>query len=104
MTYDISDLKDKLQESEEKFKIIFEKANDLIVYTSMDGFIIDVNNRIEDIAGYTREEVLGKNIAEINLFKPENLEKYAGHFEDMVSGKPTSMLEMEILHKCGTPI
>ena len=55
-----------LRESEEKFKTIFENVNDEIIYTTIDGTIVDVNDKVEDIFGYKREEIIGKNIAEIS--------------------------------------
>ena len=53
---DISERKvseEALRESEEKFKTIFEYANDEIAYLDNFGNFIDVNTKVEEIFGYS---------------------------------------------------
>ena len=59
-----------LQESEEKFKTIFNNANDEIVFLDNRGIILDVNDRVREIFGYEREELIGRNFADINFLLP----------------------------------
>jgi len=58
-------MEEALRESEEKLRTIFENVTDEIVYVDESGTVIDVNNRIEDIFGYTPEGVIGKNFFDI---------------------------------------
>jgi len=51
---------EKLRESEERLKTIFENADDHIAYIGLDDRIIDVNHKFEDIFGHNRDDVLGK--------------------------------------------
>jgi len=44
----------QLQESEEKYRTIFDNANDEIVYLDIDGTILEVNDKVKDIFGYKR--------------------------------------------------
>lgn len=62
-----------LKISEEKFSKAFLNSPEEIVISNIDdGEIIEVNNTFVNNTGYTREEVIGKNTAEINSWvKPE---------------------------------
>ena len=56
-----------LEESENKFRTIFENARDIITYVDTHGNIMDVNERIEEVLGYKKDEVIGKNFANLGL-------------------------------------
>ncbi len=53
---------DTLRKSEEKYKTIFESANDIIMYVNKYGKIIEINKKVEKVLGYKRKEVMGKNL------------------------------------------
>jgi len=77
---DITDRKraeEKLKESEEKFRTFMETATDLMNITDKDGNLTDVNTAMASTLGYSREELIGMNIAQLltkealeNDFKP----------------------------------
>ena len=58
-----------LKASEDNYRSIFESAANLIATVDKKGKIIDCNSKIEEVLGYTREEVVGRTIA--TLFHPE---------------------------------
>jgi PAS domain S-box-containing protein len=93
-----------LRESEEKFRTIFESINDEIVYLDVNGTVIDVNNKILDIFGYKREEVIGKDFTEFEFVKSEDIQKTVNHFKNATSGKITSLMEFEAIRKDKTPV
>ena len=47
-----------LRESEEKFRNIFEQSKDAIFITDKDGKLLDVNDSLCDLTGYSRDEML----------------------------------------------
>jgi len=55
-----------LIENEEKFKYIFNSANDLIQIVDLDGRIIEINEVGCDWLGYAKQEMLQKNIRDID--------------------------------------
>jgi PAS domain S-box-containing protein len=55
-------LETKLIESDGKYRDIFESAKDTIVILDQDGNIIDINKSAEHLTGFTRSELLGRNI------------------------------------------
>jgi PAS domain S-box-containing protein len=63
---DITDLRqaeDALEESEERFRMLFDHVPDAYILADMQGEIIDCNQAAEDLAGYGREELVGNNFA-----------------------------------------
>jgi PAS domain S-box-containing protein len=62
-----------LQESEEKFSKAFRDSPEIIAITTLkDGKYLDVNASYCHFTGYTREEVIGKTIAEIKIWANES--------------------------------
>ena len=58
---DRKEMEDSLRESEKKYKDIFEGLIDVFVETGLDGTILEISPSIENISGFTREEMLGTN-------------------------------------------
>ncbi len=96
----------ELKESEEKFKTIFENANDHIVYIKPEGTVIDVNYKVEDLFGYTREEVVGKRFHEFGAFSREDWDKCIALYNDLLEGKISrpQVLELKARHRNGNTV
>jgi two-component system cell cycle sensor histidine kinase/response regulator CckA len=54
-----------LRESEERYRALFEQANDAVFLETLDGRILDVNERACQLLGYRREEFLRLTVADI---------------------------------------
>ncbi|MFO8102147.1 MAG: PAS domain S-box protein [Dehalococcoidia bacterium] len=94
-----------LKESEDRFKEIFENANDEIIYLDPNGIVINVNKKVENIFGYTQDEVIGKNFAELGFFLPDHQTEVAEQFaKAMKSKKGTGLAEFEGTHKNGKKV
>ncbi len=93
---------EEVRESEEKYRMLFEDANDVILYVNKYGKIIDINKRVEDIFGYTRDEVVGKNFVELGVLRPKNIPRIVKLFQNSIGGKEViSILELELKNKSG---
>lgn len=55
-----------LKQSEEKFRTLFESADDGIIIISPDGRFLDMNTVAHERLGYTKEEMLGLHITDID--------------------------------------
>ncbi len=51
------------EESEERYRDLFENANEPIATVTMDECITEVNRAFERVLGYSREELIGTNLA-----------------------------------------
>ena len=71
---DITDLKQAqlaLQQSEERFHTIFNSVNDLIFVRDFEtGALVEVNQRVCEMFGYTRDELLKLDIGDLSENKP----------------------------------
>jgi PAS domain S-box-containing protein len=75
---------ERIQKSETQHRRLFESAKDGILILDRDtGEIIDANPFIQTLIGYSREELTGKHLWDIGLFKNMLLSKIA--FEELQS-------------------
>jgi PAS domain S-box-containing protein len=56
----------ELEESQEKYRNLFQHSNDAIFLHDIEGNIIDVNQKVLDQFGYTRAEILSLNISQLH--------------------------------------
>lgn len=73
-----------LRESEERFRATFEQAAVGIAHVDLEGHWIRVNERLCDITGYPREDLLRLTFQEIT--HPDDLEMDLAHLRRLVSG------------------
>jgi PAS domain S-box-containing protein len=91
-----------LKESEERYRELFENANDIIYTLDLEGNLTSINKTGEHITGYARQEVLNRSIA--NLLMPGALEMMRGVLERKRAGEALTVYEIEILAKDGRKI
>ena len=86
------------QESEERFRVIFEKANDAIHIENGDDEILAVNSRMCELMGYSREELLKMHVADLQA--PE--ERQAGSvIKKELARHGSALFERLNLHRDG---
>ena len=89
-----------LRESEEKFAKAFCSSPDAMAITSvMDGRLIDVNDSFVRVAGYEREEVIGRTVFDLNLWV--NLSDRATLMQLLQERGEVRNLEFEFRRKSG---
>jgi PAS domain S-box-containing protein len=68
-------MEDALRASEERHRLYFENASDVIYSVDPEGTILSMSPAVERLLGYKPEELIGKNMAELNIVPPEKLEQ-----------------------------
>jgi two-component system, LuxR family, sensor kinase FixL len=59
--------------AEERFTRAFRSSPDAMIITRLcDGHIIEVNDRYEKMLGYHREEIVGRTVSELNIYRSES--------------------------------
>jgi PAS domain S-box-containing protein/putative nucleotidyltransferase with HDIG domain len=93
-----------LRNSEKNLKAYLECAPDAISISDLKGTIVYCNKRAEELSGYDKEELVGKNILSLNFFTSESLEKAAKLLALNAEGKPTGPNEFELITKEGNRV
>jgi PAS domain S-box-containing protein len=94
------------RESEEKYRDLFENANDAIFIVDADQNYVDVNKKAVELFGYSREELLSMNILDVippeqkpksekEFIKLRNKESY-DKFVGKIHAKDGHWLEVEV--------
>ncbi|MCX7887935.1 MAG: PAS domain S-box protein, partial [Verrucomicrobiae bacterium] len=73
-----------LQESEQRFRQIFESSPEPMFVESVDGFLLDVNPAACLLHGLPREELIGRHVTE--LVPPERRDEVAREFPKVAQG------------------
>jgi PAS domain S-box-containing protein len=88
-----------MRESEERYRELFENANDIIYTHDLQGNFTSLNKTGERITGYSREEALTINIARIVV--PDELEKAQQMLARKQSDEVPTVYELDIISKDG---
>lgn len=92
-----------LRVSEERFRNLFENANDIIYVHDLKGNYISLNHAAERIFGYTREEALRLNMTQIAA--PEHIELAREQMERKLSGTAQqTAYELDCLRRDGSRV
>jgi len=106
MWEDISERKqaeDALKESENRYRQLFEDANDIIYVHDLSGNYVSINKAAERIFGYTKEEALKLNMAQIAV--PEHLKRVQRQLAKKVAGDTAqTVYEVDCIRKDGVRI
>jgi len=107
--YDITDrkrLEEELRESEAQFSATLENAPDGVYMNDLEGNFLYGNRRCEEIIGYKREELIGKNFLELNILPENSLARAAEILQDNINGKFTGPDELELISRdgCRVPV
>jgi len=76
-----------LKRSEEKFRSLFENANDGIIYLDESGRILDVNKKALEIFGGPKREVLGRHYTKLGIFSTRDIPVLTSKFDNILASE-----------------
>ena len=86
-----------LRENEQRYRDLFENANDIIYTHTLQGNFTSLNRTGQEITGYSREEALRMNIADV--LAPEYVSLARQMIAQKTDGKTPTVYELEIIAK-----
>jgi PAS domain S-box-containing protein len=92
-------MEEVLQESEERYRDLFENANDLVQSIAPDGHFLYVNKAWRQILGYSEEEVA--NLTLWDIIHPDSIPHCREIFQKVMSGEEVSNVEVIFVAKDG---
>ncbi len=103
--YDITERKEfenALQESEEKFRRLFQTSPNIIVISILEtGLIIDINEVGANILGFNKNEMIGKTSIELGISTPELREEMT---KKIIKEEEFNLVEKTLYKKNGEPL
>ncbi|MFX1382457.1 MAG: PAS domain S-box protein [Promethearchaeota archaeon] len=91
----------KLRESEEKYRNIFEKSSNAIILLDLTGKIIECNSVTERIFGYSIKELIGQNYLDLPFYSEDNVHTLKERFQNITKKHDLEPLELKIKKKDG---
>ncbi|MGQ9629728.1 MAG: GAF domain-containing protein [bacterium] len=93
---------ERLRDAEARYAALFEGANDAIIITDVEGGITELNAAAEEMLGYSREKILGKNL--LTEFLIEDTRRLREIMDSLKRGRKVSAYETRIKSKYGKGI
>lgn len=93
-----------IEESREKFKSIFENAAEAIILFDCQGNIIESNDKIEEIFGFKKEEIMGHNFMSIVAMMEMDYGEARIVFNHLISGNQLKQVEWAVKNKNGKEV
>ena len=95
-------MEEELKSSRERLRVLFESAPDAWYVHDAQGTIMDANRTALDMIGYSREELVGKNILKTNVLSPDEVTRAAASIKSIVRGELEGPDEYLMRRKDGT--
>jgi len=94
----------KLKDSEAYLKALFDYAPVAYYLTDQKGTFVDGNLAAEELIGFSKKELIGKNYLQTKLIPPNQLPTAAGILGEIIIGKSSGPYEVALQHKDGKKI
>jgi PAS domain S-box-containing protein len=101
---DITDLKRAQEESEESrkhFQMLFDLMADPVAVVDGRGKILEVTRKVEEITGFKKEELVGKNVMKVDMFGAKTKAVMIKKLAKRMMGMHVEPYEVEVLKKDG---
>jgi PAS domain S-box-containing protein len=95
-------IEEALRESEGIYRALFESDPNYTILLSLDGVILDINTAALNIIGLSKNEIIGKNFEDLNIFPKEDMEANRKMFSSLLNQEALSQhYESKIFDKNG---
>ena len=98
------EVENALRENENRLNIIFESAPDAYYINDYEGVFIDGNRAAEDLLGYPREALVGKNFLDVGILSMDEAEAALKALARSINGESTGPDEYTLKRKDGAKV
>jgi PAS domain S-box-containing protein len=95
---------EKIRQSEERYRNLFELAPDALLTLDMNGVITSCNAATLTMSGYSRDELVGQHFSKLGFLRMKDFIKYHALFASIERGKLTRSLQVTWRRKDGTSV
>jgi PAS domain S-box-containing protein len=88
-----------LKRREERYRLLFDKAADLIAIIDPQGIVLDINNIFEEESGYKRSDIIGENIFDSGILTTKSIVSAAFYLSRLMLGKDIPIFEIDVVKK-----
>jgi two-component system cell cycle sensor histidine kinase/response regulator CckA len=91
----------RVRESEENYRSIVELAPDGIITLDSRGVVTSCNSAFLQLYGHERQDIVGRNFAELPAVRPEEVPRYAEIFSSALNGEIPPQIELAWENRAG---
>ena len=91
----------ELQQSEKKYRDLFETSPNPILLVAMNGVIIDCNQSTIDRYGFAKEELIQKHFKDLDVYQNVDLKWLIEKFSEIFKNKILAPIEIQLVKKSG---
>jgi two-component system sensor kinase FixL len=95
---------EKLRESQQWFRSIFEHSPEILVLVDMQGVVVEVNGKASELLGYERAHLVGNRFENLPLWSKETKATLRDMFARCLGGETIAPYEIEFLCSDGRAI
>ncbi len=103
-TAELASAYEELRESEERLRGFFENVPDILFAHNMEGQFTDINKKGLELSGYSRNEIVGKNILETGILPLDQIEGVVAGIKGIEEGKSGYPYEVQLMKRDGSRI
>ncbi len=90
---------EKIGQSEERYRLNFERVSDVIVSIDENWVFLDITPSVEKFIGYLPEELIGRKISDCSILSSDSLMKIRENAKVLLAGQQTVGTEYEFISK-----
>ena len=91
----------KLRESEEKYRHLFEKSPNMLFLLDLNGIVKDVNKLFLESFGYQKQEIIEKDFRTIAKFDPSNISVLNAKYQELIQNRKIKPFELKFTDRFG---
>lgn len=90
-----------LKQNEQKYRLVFDQAADMIVIIDRMGNFVDMNRMFELESGWQKEEMIGKSVFTSRILTLESAQKISSYLNNLLSGINVPAFDIQGVRKDG---